>query len=111
MGTVIKGFIGIFFILVNVVTGVSIIGQGVEEHAAQNFHADVISEIENSNFAPSVIQSCIAQAEKEGYELTVDNIIADADNNVQMAEVTMKYKYDIDIFNVTAEKEKRGFAR
>lgn len=111
MGTIIKAYVGLFFTVLTLVLGVSIADIGVEEYAAQDFHADVIEEIESSNFSPSVIQACIDQANEAGYELTVNSIVSDVDNNVQMAEVVMKYKYIIDIFDISTEHEKRGFAR
>ena len=111
MGTTIKTYVGLFFYILVLVLGVSIAGIGAEETAAQNFHADVIEEIEASNFSPSVIEACMNQAQEAGYELSVNNIVTDADNNVQMAEVTMKYKYVIDVLNITSEQQKRGIAR
>ena len=46
--------------------------------AAKEYKADVIAEIENSNFNPSVIAACTSQAEAEGYQLTVSDCTYDA---------------------------------
>jgi hypothetical protein len=40
----------------------------IDANNARDFHASVMAEIEDSNFAPSVISACKAQAENEGYE-------------------------------------------
>lgn len=111
MGEIIKAYMGLFFFLLELTLGVSVTVMGVEEQAAQNFHADVIEEIEASNFSPSVIQACKMQAQNSGYELEVNSIVTDSDNNIQMADVTLKYHHTMNIFEIEEAKEKRGFAR
>lgn len=111
MGEIIKAYMGMFFFLLELILGVSVVTMGVEEQAAQNYHADVIEEIESSNFSPSVIQACKTQAQDCGYELEVNVIMTDADNNIQMAEVVLKYSHSMDILEITEAKEKRGIAR
>lgn len=111
MGEIIKAYMGLFFFVLQLVLGESLIMVGVEEQAAQNYHADVIEEIESSNFSPSVIAACKNQAQSNGYELEVNSIVTDDDNNIKMAEVVLKYNHSIDILEIMSTQEKRGFAR
>ena len=50
MGQVMKSYLGIFFLLVMGLVGIGIVAAGMEANAARNYHADVVTEIECSNF-------------------------------------------------------------
>ena len=78
---------------------------------AKEYKADVIAEIENSNFNPNVITSCISQANANGYTLSVQNVQYDEDNFYTCAEVVLGYKYTMPLFNISADKTTRGIAR
>lgn len=93
------------FICVNVI---SASGQTV---AAKEYKADVIAEIENSNFNPNVIASCISQASNAGYQLEVKACTYDEEANIQTAEVILTYNYQLPLFGISDTKTTRGIAR
>lgn len=78
---------------------------------AKDYKADVIAEIENSNFNDTVINECIQQATDNGYTLTINKIITDPDENKQIAEVILGYQFKIGILEIDDWHYTRGVAR
>ncbi len=64
MGQVIKTYLGLFFILLMGLVGIGVVTAGIQSAAARNYHADVINEIECSNFNDGVIEACKQQAQE-----------------------------------------------
>ncbi len=71
MGQVIKSYLGIFFLMVTGMVGIGVVTAGIQSANARNYHADVISEIECSNFNESVLAACQQQAQAQGYSLQI----------------------------------------
>lgn len=111
MGQVLKTYLGLFFLLLMGLVGIGIVAAGIEVSAARDYHADVISEIECSNFNAGVISACKSQAAGRGYELRVADMVYDAQRNQRMAEVVLSFEYAIPILNLVSGHEIRGFAR
>lgn len=113
MSTVIKTYLSIILILVAVFTFAGIISVVIDVQNARDYHAAVISEIENSNHAEVVINSCVSEASSNGYELIVSNYAnssADATGS-EISKVVLKYEYSIDFLGITSEHEVVGYAR
>lgn len=111
MGQVIKTYLGLFFILLTGLVGIGVVTAGVQSAAARNYHADVIAEIECSNFNDGVIAACKTQAQEAGYDLTVRAMTYDARGKQKTAEIILTYDYAIPVLNLITEHEVRGFAR
>ena len=111
MGQILKAYLGIFFLLIIGLVGIGVVAAGAEVSAARNYHADVIGEIECSNFNPAVVAACKSQAQESGYQLTIADMVYDAESNQQMAEVILSFEYAIPILNLVSNREIRGFAR
>lgn len=111
MEKIITAFATLFVLLVAIFAGTGVMTVSSEVARAKEYKADVIAEIENSNFNQVVIDACIDQAKNAGYELEVLNTIYDADNNITTAEVILSYEYDIPIFGIHKTHETRGIAR
>ena len=111
MGQVIKTYLGLFFLLLMGLVGIGVVTAGVQSASARNYHADVISEIECSNFNSGVIDACRQQARDAGYDLNVRTMNYDTEGHVMTAEVILKYNYAIPILNLVTDHEVRGFAR
>lgn len=72
---------GILLILTfNIFSCILLVNSTLQISLAKEYKADVIAEIENSNFNPNVITSCISQANANGYTLSVQNVQYDEDN-------------------------------
>lgn len=100
-----------FFSFFGVLLIIGLLSVEIDYEKAKNYKADVITEIENSNFSDKVIDACVENAENNGYELTVNPTTVNAHTNEQYAEVILKYNYNIPILNIQKTKELRGFAR
>lgn len=78
---------------------------------AKEYKAQVIAEIENSNFNPNVIAACVTQAEAVGYNLSVTNCTYDENYDIKTAEVVLSYQYNLPLFGISETKMTRGIAR
>ena len=98
MSTTIKTYVGIFILLLSVFTMAGVMSACIDANNARDFHASVVAEIEDSNFAPSVINACKTQAANAGYELLIDesSIVKDEDGKPTLMEVILKYNYHVD---------------
>lgn len=110
-----KNIIGAFTTVIVLVLSIFICSQLVlasgQTTAAREYKADVIAEIENSDFNPNVIDSCIRQAEDAGYRLKITGSTYDEAANIQTAEVILSYEYRLPLFGIEETKTTRGIAR
>ncbi|MCI9527245.1 MAG: hypothetical protein HFH37_10060 [Lachnospiraceae bacterium] len=111
MGQIMKTYLGIFFLLVTGMVGIGVVTAGIQSANARNYHADVISEIECSNFNDAVISSCRQQAKEAGYELVVKTMVYNSQEHTKMAEVILHYEYAIPVLNLVTDHQVRGFAK
>lgn len=111
MEQVIKAYLGMFFLLVTGMVGIGVVTAGIQSANARNYHADVISEIECSNFNEAVQAACRQQAASLGYDLQVKTMAYDAKGHVKRAEVILKYEYAIPVLNLVTDHQVRGFAK
>ena len=111
MKQIVEGFTAIIFLTLFAYAAIVIINAGSGAAAAKDYKADVIAEIENSNFNDNVIDACIAQADASGYKLQITNATFDQDNEIQTAEVILSYDYKMPLFGISVTKTTRGMAR
>ena len=111
MKYVIEAFSILFTLMAGLYGSVLVISVSGQIAAAKEYKADVIAEIENSNFNPSVIAACTSQAEAEGYQLTVSDCTYDALGDLNTAEVILTYEYNLPFFGVSGTRTTRGIAR
>lgn len=109
MGQVIKTYLGIFLMMLLMVAGAGVISAEAEICRARNFKTDVVTELENSHFHPSVIAACRQQAADMGYELEIETY--GEGQEIEMAEVTLYYTYQIGPFHTKTEHSVQGIAR
>lgn len=110
MKHIISAFGTLMVLVINTVICVGILTVSSDVAAAKEYKADVIAEIENSNFNPNVINTCISQASTAGYTLQVATS-KDINNEIQSAEVVLSYSYEIPVFGISHTKTTRGIAR
>lgn len=95
----------------NIYVCVSVMNVSGAVAEAKEFKADVIAEIENSNFNQKVIDSCIVQAQLFGYSLQVTSCTYDERHDMRSAEVILSYRYEIPLLGISEIKTTRGIAR
>lgn len=110
----IETFVGIIIIALMVVLSTSYITASLNTRHAQNYHSAVISEIEASNFSQTVIDNCITKAKENGFvkeDGTSGLEVTKVSGDVDLAEVSLTYRYTIPVLNSLLEHEITGYAR
>ena len=125
MSQVLKGYMGVFLVLFLMATSTGMIGAFYQMLQAQNTHAGMIEELENSNYARTVMETCFEIAERQNYRLQL-NLCLDTEErkicisstdlpettaHVTMVEVILSYDIKISFFDVSTEQHLTGYAR
>ncbi len=71
MKVVIETFVTLFFLTIFVFVASQLISLQIQVEAANQYHLDVVKQIENSHFNQSVLRKCREEAKQNDYELTV----------------------------------------
>ena len=66
MSQIMKTFLGVFLIMFMVVTSSGVLSGFMTVVEAQNLHAQIINELEDSDYDSSVAQTCFENASKAG---------------------------------------------
>lgn len=102
METVIKGFTGIFILLLLTCMGISIIASSIRSTNASNALLSYVSRIENSNYSDDVIKACKADAKEQFGEdgddaLEVTSYRQNGKSNYTYGKATLNYTYRIPV--------------
>ncbi|MDY6352252.1 hypothetical protein [Candidatus Weimeria sp. HCP3S3_B5] len=108
MESILKGFTGIFFLLVLTCFGISIIGSSIRSTKASQALLAYVSRIENSNYSDQVISSCKADAREQfgedGRE-ALDVVTAGQKGHSYQSygRVTLNYTYRIPVIGYSSK--------
>lgn len=125
MSQIIKTFMGVFLILLMTVTSIGILTAYMKVLNAQDLQARVVDEIENSDYAASVIRAGYGEAQKAGCGLTVTLyyegggtvVLTDASQvpgnteDVSMARVELTFPFRVAFLGIEKEHTFTGYAR
>lgn len=124
MPVIIKSFMGIFFFSLVVFLGLGIVNYQMDVNRALHYKQDVIRELQNSNFSPSVMNACMKTGEDRDYEVSIDVSLGDGSHatytngcqaqdtaDVSAAYVTVLYKSRLPFLGIETSNCLRGFAR
>lgn len=124
MSVIVKSFLGIFFFALIVFLGIGIVSYQTDISRAQDYKQNMVEELQNSDFSPSVVNACIAEGAKQGYEVRVDVSRSDGSSHsytketlavdtldVAAAYVTVVYPCRLPFLGVETWNTLRGFAR
>ncbi len=113
MSLVIKTYMGMFLILLSLVTMLGSISMCIDVMNAKDFHNGVLAQIQEANFAPSVIEACKVSALERGYTLDIDDSsqLGEEKGEKGLVEVRMGYELGIPLFQLTEQFEMRAIAR
>jgi hypothetical protein len=120
-----KAYLGVFLILFLVFSSMGILSGFLTVANAQDMHADIVNELENSSFYPGVIAECFQKAERNGYELSVTlyqedytlaactnaSTIPDDTSCVEFARVELTFPLQMGFFGVGQTHTFSGYAR
>lgn len=125
MSQVMKAFMGVFIVVFLMATSTSLIGAFYQVLHAQNTHAVMIDELENSDYARNVMEACFEIAEQEDYRLqlslysdtedgqicTSSADIPETTANLNLVKVVLFYDIEIAFFEIVTEQQLFGYAR
>ena len=124
MSVIIKSFMGIFFFSLLVFLGIGIIGYQTDVSRASSYKQDVIEELQNSNFSPSVLNACIETGSYCNYEVSIDVSSEDGTHETYTksrpaaktadavaAYVTVVYKSRLPFLGIETSNSLRGYAK
>lgn len=101
----------LLMLLLTSAAGISVTAAQEKTAQAKQYHAEAVAEIENSNFNPDVVASCIKGAEESGYTLSVTPQTYDEYHDATTAEVVLGYSYEIPLLGIREARSVRGVAR
>ena len=123
MSQIMKAFFGIFLIMFMTVTSSGILSGFMTVVEAQNLHAQIINELEDSDFNREVAKGCFKNASDvdDTLELTfymLDNTtktVADASQipdsiQITKARVELKFDYIVAFFGIRQKHVLSGYA-
>lgn len=129
MKEIFESWLGILFLALLMIGGISIINAGIEARNADATKAGYIAEIEASNFSADVLGSALVDADTVGYDLSFDLYRQAADGtrsvsenatsaasigdtaDVYMVRMSLGFNYSFALFDVAAHHELVGYAR
>lgn len=125
MSQVMKAFMGVFMILLLMTTSAGVLGAFYQILHAQNTHAIMLDELENSDFAKGIMEACFETAEMEEYRLQMNLYSTSSDiktcmcvediplntEDVRMVEVILFYDIELAFFDIAKEQQLFGYAR
>lgn len=111
MKYIIEAFSVLVMLMLNLFFCIAVVSVSADVAAAKEYKADVVAEIESSDFNPNVIDSCKAQAITEGYGLEITPCAYGGTGRVSLAEIRLTYTYEIPLLGITQQRITRGIAR
>ena len=122
MSQIMKTFLGVFLIMFMVVTSSGVLSGFMTVVEAQNLHAQVINELEDSDYDSSVAQTCFENASKAGDTLELKLYLTDnsiktvtdasqiTSDDIEKARVELKFNYAVAFFGIEQEHVLSGYA-
>ena len=125
MSQIIKAFTGVFFMLLMMCLSVGILGMFLQTVHAQNLHASMINELENSHYAKSVIEECFRVSNEYGYDLDMTlydktkgvlrcedvAFIPEDCTDISMVEVELMYSLKMEWLGIDVQQKSFGYGR
>ena len=125
MSQVMKAFMGVFMVLLLMTTSAGVLGAFYQILHAQNTHAIMLDELENSDFAKGIMEACFETAKMEEYRLQMNLYSTSSDiktcmcvedipqntEDVRMVEVVLFYDIELAFFDIAKEQQLFGYAR
>ena len=123
MSEIMKTFLGVFLIMFMVVTSSGVLSGFMTVVEAQNLHAQIINELEDSDYDSSVAQTCFQNASKAGDTLELKLYMTDnsimtvtdasqitSSDEIEKARVELKFTYAVAFFGIEQEHVLSGYA-
>lgn len=125
MSQVIKGYLGVFLVLLLMMSSIGILSAFMIVVNAQDLHANIVDKLENSACANTVIEECFDKAKQAGYGLSVCLFYEDGTNcqiaseaeipansgESAYARVELEFPLQVGFFQVDQDHRISGYVR
>ncbi len=125
MSQIMKAFTGIFIVLFMTASSMGILGAFLQVSKAQEYHATMIDELENSDYSGKVLTECLDVAAENEYEVeitlyeknggcitcTESENIPQTIPQIDMAKIDMKFTIIIPFLGIENEQKLSGYGR
>lgn len=100
METIIKTYMGFFFMIALLFLGAGILSASLDSRNANAYANNYATRIENANYAASVIDDCKNEANDLGYQLAVDVKTSENNTYSHYGMLSLQYRYRIPIIGI-----------
>lgn len=125
MSQIIKGYLGVFLVLLLMITSIGVLSAFMGVISAQDLHGAIIDEVENSAYAKSVLEEAFEKTAQAGYQMTVTLFYQDGNRlfvsskeeipqdsmKASYARIELKFPLRIGFFQVNQNHVISGYAR
>ena len=125
MSQIIKGYLGVFLVLLLMLTSVGVLSAFMGVISAQDVHGAIIDELENSAYARNVLEEAFDKTAQAGYQMEVTLYFDDGGSNyisskeeipansmkTSYARVDLRFPLKIAFFQVNQNHVISGYAR
>ena len=108
MKTAIEAYVSIFIVFICAILCVCLISANLSAAGARDAYTTYTLQLQDSNYANSVIAACTADAESRGYTIIVN--VYDLGNGQRSGSVELQYDYSIPVLGYTTERYIRGYS-
>lgn len=107
MKIAIEIYASLFILCLTAALCIGFISSDLSVMEARDAYYSYVNELQESNFADSVVDACVEDANKNGHALTID--VLEDDNKNRSANVSLSYKYKITPLGISQNKVIEGF--
>lgn len=104
MDNLIKGFLGVFFLLLISFLGLSLVHASMNARDADTFLSASAKQISNSNYAPTVIETCKEEARQKGYRLSMETVQPKDRDRPVYGKLKLRYDFTVPILSFREER-------
>lgn len=107
MKIAIEVYVSLLLLALTIGICIGLIGSDLSVMRARDDYYSYTNELQESNFADSVVSACIEDAKAHGYGLEID--VLQDDNGNRSANVVLTYQYRITPLGISQDKTIRGY--
>ncbi len=104
MESIVKAFLGTFFILLISFLGLGLISASISMRNAQCYASTVATEIRSSNYMESIAALCEEEAKENGYVLTTE-IHKSNDGGTKYGNLSLDYEIKVPFLNIVENRK------
>ena len=108
MKVAIEAYVSVFIICICVLLCVCMVSADLSVASARDAYETYTLQLQDSNYADSVVNACEADAASRGYN--IDITVYDLGNGSKSGSVELQYEYHIPVIGYRAQRYIRGYS-